>query len=232
MPRVLLPRSGTIGGGIARRYLLEGATVIAPTRSTSSHGKLLTALEGAPLDKLLAPSFDNATAAGNAELAAYVKGKGFAGSLFQVVVIAGGMLPPALPTQASAENLGHIVDVKFGPLLWMTKELLPLLAPDGSFAVISGGLGELPMATMMPQFVTTAMANAATSAFVAALQGERKAAGQHILEVRLCAMVGNDVGPWGPKASPDSFAKVMLRIATGADKSAGVVRVEAGDLVA
>ena len=101
--------SGTIGGAAARRFLLEGATVVAPIRSAASHAKLTANLAGAPFDKLHAPVFDNATEEGNIGLSAWLKDKGYAGSLYHVLVVCGGMLPACVASAATAVDLDGIV---------------------------------------------------------------------------------------------------------------------------
>lgn len=221
--------SGVIGGGVARRFLLEGATVVAPVRAASSLAKLTARVSGAPVDKLLTPVFDNGTEDGNKGLAAWLAEKGYAGGLCHVLVVSGGMLPTCVASAATAADLDGIVATKLKPALWMTQHLLPLISPDGTFCVMTGGLGEPALTAMMPQFAMTSVANAALFAYVAALHAERKSTpGPRIIEVRLCAMVGDGA----PKAPPDHFAKWLLRVVTGADASSGVVRVTSEQLVA
>ena len=188
--------SGTIGGGIAARYLREGATVIAPLRGEASRAQLLKNIGDAPQAKLLSPVIDYATTEGCAKLASFVTNSGFA-RVHNVVAISGGMLPAGRASEvATPDNVAALANVKLGPQLYMQKHLFPLLedAPTSSYLVITGGLGLPAVAKMMPLLSLTAMANAALFNFVIALRaekGETLTHGPRIIEVRLQAMVSS-----------------------------------------
>ena len=85
------PRTGIVGGGIAKIFLEEGATVIAPARSAGSQAKITAALSGvgAPgaLHTLIA---DHSTLAGAQALADYIKANVPGGQVDTVISIAGG----------------------------------------------------------------------------------------------------------------------------------------------
>lgn len=60
------------------------------------------------------------------------------------VVVGGGYAPPGFASQITAEALAEATATKLGSQVYLAQNLLPLVAPTGTYNVVTGLLGEAP----------------------------------------------------------------------------------------
>ena len=141
--------------------------------------------------------------------------------------VVGGMVPPGFASDITSASLLEAVKNKLEPLVFLNKELLPLVSksPASSYSVVTGLLGEAPW---MPNQALTSILNSSIYSFVQCVVAEQKAkgagAGPRINELRLGAAI--------PAQFPtDAFAVLVQQVMTGTQVDS-VVRVTPAELTA
>ena len=199
--------AGIVGSGICRRFLEEGAVVVAPLRSEARRADVEEELQGVTLlhGQLDTPILDYSTAAGADALAQYVRER-HGGHIDIVVASLGGGFKMGTLSALSSTDF-HDALGRALPHMLLAQSLFPLLKEQASscFIAVTGMLGEV---CSMPNAAALSIANAAIYGVVRALEAERREAPQRVVEVRLTtrACVAHLVWHPRPHARPASLA--------------------------
>ena len=220
---VVIGATGVVGGGVVRKYLDAGATVVGVSRSAANLEKLRQQQrigQGEAFCPVVADFKDEAAAdkAKEAILAAT------AGGAINHVVSAQGFVEFAKPpTHSSLDALKGALDDGLYNNFLAAKALLPeLKGRDGSsFTLVSGGLAHHPPPN--PALWLGTIKNAALNALTYALAAETA---NHKVRVNtICihfgvAPVGGSQNQFGMPAEGDTLrlAPAFLGVAQGAQK--------------
>ena len=143
---VVIGATGVVGGGIVRKYLDAGATVVGVSRSIDNLTKLKVLHgigEGVDFHEVVADFKDEPSAhAAKQAIDAVLHGK----AIDHVVSVQGFVNFAKPPTQASAEALRSALDDGLYNNLLAAKMFLPELKgrEHSTFTLVSGGLAHFP----------------------------------------------------------------------------------------
>lgn len=220
---VVVGATGVVGGGIVRKYLDAGATVVGVSRSAANLQKLrqrLSIAAGEPFHGLVANFKDD----GTAEKAKEAITSALAGKPIDHVVSVQGFVEFAKPpTHSALDVLKTALDDGLFNNYLAAKALLPeLKSRDGaSFTLVSGGLAHFPPPN--PALWLGTVKNAALNALTHALASET--VNNKVRLNTLCihfavAPVGGNQNQLGMPAEGDTLrlAPAFLGLARGTQK--------------
>ncbi|KAL4422615.1 hypothetical protein ABPG75_008812 [Micractinium tetrahymenae] len=174
--------SGTVGSGIVRQLVLEGATVIAPLRRPEQVDQLKAECLGAPLDNLMPvvvgiSSEDFCQQFVGGCLQRY-------GRIDHAVSCFGGFSEGGLLTDQSVEELYRVIGDCATTHFIFAKHVLPAMKPEtgSSFLFITGGAGER---CVTPESSLYTVAQSMLYGIIAAAQAQYAEAPFQVCELRL-----------------------------------------------
>ena len=220
---VIIGATGVVGGGIVRKYLDAGATVVGVSRSAANLQKLrqkMNIVAGEPFHGVVANFKDEGTADhGKEAITAALAGK----PIDHVVSVQGFVEFAKPPTHSALDVLKTALDDGFYNNYLAAKVLLPeLKSRDGAtFTLASGGLAHYPPPN--PALWLGTVKNAALNALTHALASET--VNNKVRVNTLCihfgvAPLGGNQNQFGMPTEGDTLrlAPAFLGLARGAQK--------------
>ncbi|KAL4449037.1 hypothetical protein ABPG77_007754 [Micractinium sp. CCAP 211/92] len=174
--------SGTVGSGIVRQLLLEGATVIAPLRRPDQADQLKAECSGAPLENLLPVVVD----VSNEDVCQQFVGGCVQryGRIDHAVACFGGFWEGGALTDQSVSELYRVIGDCATTHFIFAKHILPAMRQEAgsSFLFITGGAGER---CVSPESSLYTVAQSTLYGIIAAAQAQYAEAPFRVGELRL-----------------------------------------------